>query len=161
MLLIATPCCLFVIVRRGMAWCWLFDTWGASSRHALIHRLSWQLLSSHIYRESDWNELSVRSWNGQFIRSLEMADWRHYLVLFASLPGVWKKKHHYSRAFKKTGCAQSVHNKRHMSRSVARLDALTSEILVLTWNRNIYMNEISYWIFYSFEPLSCRAQILT
>ena len=141
-----TPCSLFVIVRGGIVWCWLFDT----SRHALIHRLSWQLFSSHIFRESDWNELSARSWNGQFIRSLEMADWRHYLVLFAWVPGVRKKEHHNRCAFKTTVCAQGEHNKRHMS--VTRHDALTSDILVLTWNHNIYMNEISHWIFYSFEP---------
>ena len=109
------------------------------------------LFSSHIFRESDWNELSARSWNGQFIRSLEMADWRHYLVLFAWVPGVRKKEHHNRCAFKTTGCAQNEHNKRHMSRSVTRHDALTSEILVLTWNHNIYMNEIFNWIFYSFE----------
>ena len=93
----------------------------------------------------------LKWWNTfQFIRSLEMADWRHYLVLFASVPGVRKKGHHNSRAFKTTGCAQSVHNKRHMSRSIARLDALTSEILVLArnhpWNGwDIPLNVLLLW----------------
>ena len=82
------------------------------------------LFSSHIFRESDWNELSARSWNGQFIRSLEMADWRHYLVLFAWVPGVRKKEHHNRCAFKTTGCAQSEHNKRHMSNCLDLLHAM-------------------------------------
>ena len=120
-----TPCSSFAIVRGGMVWCWLFDTWGASSRLLIFWLIDYlDLFSSHIFRESDWNELSARSWNGQFIPSLEMADWRHYLVLFAWVPGKRKKEHHNRCAFKTTGCAQSEHNKRHMSNCLDLLHAM-------------------------------------
>ena len=67
----------------------------------------------------------LKWWNTfQFIRSLEMADWRHYLVLFAWVPGVRKKEHHNRCAFKTTGCAQSEHNKRHMSNCLDLLHAM-------------------------------------
>ena len=146
-----TSCSLFAIVRGGMVCCWFFDTWAASSRLALMHRLSWQLFlatfSESQIEMSCLREVEMVSYLSIHLFS-KMADWRHYLVLFAWVPGVRKKEHHNSRAFKTTGCAQSVHNKRHMFRSVARLDALTSKSSVLARN---YTDEISYWIAYYFN----------
>ena len=115
----------------------------------LIEEHPWQLdtFSESQLEMSCLREVEMVSYLSIHLFS-KMADWRHYLVLFAWVPGVRKKEHHNSRAFKTTGCAQSVHNKAHMFRSVARLDALTSKSSVLARN---YTDEISYWIAYYFN----------